>query len=281
MSRHVLGKIDNYHHRTTRNAYIGNIHHSSRLIIRHKEFLVHRLDHRCMPVIMVSSIQSWVLWPIDHSQRAPAFFKRATRSPLRWAAMTFSTPPRHWPPTKTVGSAWWWVEDDPPLICLFPAELTTLFRCCPRPMMSINAFSMLAPSSSWSSSYTSALTPKVTKSRFTTNDMQQSLRLNTTTAASSTKCLTSRSAFWCCWSTTGPGANSLPLAAAADDRSLLIPAALSCSPGAAAAAAAASLYLYIFDIFWCCIYPALLFHSTYFWSLFFFLNLGSYMGVSS
>jgi hypothetical protein len=36
MSRHVLGKIDNYHHRTTRNAYIGNIDHSSRLIIRHR-----------------------------------------------------------------------------------------------------------------------------------------------------------------------------------------------------------------------------------------------------
>ena len=216
-----------------------------------------------MPVVV--SIQSWVLWPIIYSQRAPAFFKRATRSPLRWAAMTFSTPPRHWPPTKTVGRAWW-VEDDPPLICLFPAELT-LFRCCPRPTMSINAFSMLAPSSSWSSSYTSALTPKVTKSRLTTNDMQQSLRLNTTTAASSTKCLTSRSAFWCCWSTTGPGANSLPLAAA-DDRSILFPTALSCSP---VAAAAACLDLYIFDIFWCCIYPALLFHSIYFWSFFFWI----------
>ncbi|URE14427.1 hypothetical protein MUK42_31177 [Musa troglodytarum] len=99
------------------------------------------------------------------SQRAPACLSSGTREPLMWHDITFSTPPRSCPPTKTAGTAAAETEGE---VAERRWERTAWISRPPLP--------------SWSSSYTVGPTPSPSNRRFTTWHMQQPLTLNTTTA---------------------------------------------------------------------------------------------------
>lgn len=101
-----------------------------------------------------------------YSQRAPAFLSMGISSPPRWRDMILLVPPTSFPPMNTTGTGG------------------------PLPSSLRSALSISLPLGSWSSSCTSALTPRSQKRRVTVWHMQHELKVKITTARSDASFIT-------------------------------------------------------------------------------------------